>query len=513
MSNAHGPSNTLLNNKSPKFLLQLLMLPFTQCPMSLPLKRQLQLPKPEPKRKKTEHSVCEAEAQRPAEFWDNLSQIWLTKKALRELDRRNTHQRPHVIEPYRPITRQISAERRKNVVAYAPEFLSSCKPDCLDRVRRFARHGGPDLSDLRNFRQDRIPLYFKMPKRPLADTTPSSVTRSKRSSQSTGAYSLGFEQHLIDHFVYPHGYEYPDDRIPEKPSNWDQINNVLDQSRGSLSPSKFGDEEFRQFERANTYATSEKKITKIIESLEGGSDDRAIGGDYPFGNFRPLTDGTIPSAKPDHFHGSRPEELNGRIRDELNDTIIPSTAASRPMLPNYFLEIKTPDQSAAVAKRQACYDGALGARAMQSLQSFWVNPVYDNNAYTITSTYHDGTLKLYTSHPTAPSCPESQPEYFMTQLNGWNMTGNLKMFREGATAYRNARDWAKEKRKGFIEAANTRFLEPKPQSVPSSLSGGTITSTVEVAVIDSDISTNSDETEYLDAQFSFKEFRNSKSAD
>jgi hypothetical protein len=27
--------------------------------------------------------------------------------------------------------------------------------------------------------------------------------------------------------------------------------------------------------------------------------------------------------------------------------------------------------------------------------------VYDGNAYTITSTYHDGQLKMYTTHPTA----------------------------------------------------------------------------------------------------------------
>ena len=44
----------------------------------------------------------------------------------------------------------------------------------------------------------------------------------------------------------------------------------------------------------------------------------------------------------------------------------------------------------------------------------------------------------------------------MTQINTWAMTGNVEAFRQGATAFRNARDWAKEKRDEFIDAANVR---------------------------------------------------------
>jgi hypothetical protein len=70
-----------------------------------------------------------------------------------------------------------------------------------------------------------------------------------------------------------------------------------------------------------------------------------------------------------------------------------------PMTPNFFLAAKGPDRSLTVARRQACYDDALRARGMHSLQSYGkAKLVYDNNAYTITSTYHGGTLKMYTSH-------------------------------------------------------------------------------------------------------------------
>jgi hypothetical protein len=62
-------------------------------------------------------------------------------------------------------------------------------------------------------------------------------------------------------------------------------------------------------------------------------------------------------------------------------------------MPNFFLEAKGPDGSLAVARRQACYDGALGARGIHSLQSFGTSkPVYDNNAYTIESIYHGRLL-------------------------------------------------------------------------------------------------------------------------
>ena len=47
------------------------------------------------------------------------------------------------------------------------------------------------------------------------------------------------------------------------------------------------------------------------------------------------------------------------------------------------------------------------------------------------------------------------------------MTSNPDSFRKGATAFRNARDWAQEQRDGFISAANERarvlYAEPPPE--------------------------------------------------
>ena len=201
-----------------------------------------------------------------------------------------------------------------------------------------------------------------------------------------------------------------------------------------------------------------------------------------FGNLEPLTHGNLVDAKPDFYDGARPAQIDLRTREELGSYITPATQGQAPALPNLFFEAKGPDGSAAVAKRQACFDGALGARGIHQLRSFEADPTlaYDDNAYTITSTYHDGQLKIYTVHPTQSTNPEHPPEYHMTQLGGWALTGSYDQFRQGTSAFRNARDWAEEQRDGFIAAANGRVigipkdtstLEPSTHSMSQSTIG------------------------------------------
>jgi hypothetical protein len=132
-----------------------------------------------------------------------------------------------------------------------------------------------------------------------------------------------------------------------------------------------------------------------------------------------------------------------------------------------------------MARRQACFDGALGARGIHQLQPFEADPTlaYDNKAYTITSTYNDGQLNLYTVHPTQSPDPNDSPKYHMTQLRSFAMTDAAERFREGARAFRNARDWAKAQRDELIAVANSRVtdtpgetstLEPSTYSISQS---------------------------------------------
>ena len=176
-------------------------------------------------------------------------------------------------------------------------------------------------------------------------------------------------------------------------------------------------------------------------------------------------------AKPDFYDGSRPVEFKKEVREGLGPYIIPSTNTAAPCLPNFFMEAKGPKGSSEVCKRQALYDGVLSARGVHELRSY-IDPEtsYDDNAYTIASTYHGGSgaLKLYTTHCTRSTDSNRDYEFHMTQLRGWDMTDNLDTFRQGAGALRNAREWAKEKREEFIAAANGKLPDAERSDLVSS---------------------------------------------
>jgi hypothetical protein len=76
---------------------------------------------PEPPTKHQKH------LRRPPGFWDNLSQVPLCRGALREFDRRTV----------RPIA------------THKPLVRSALKEDLVKQLKRYARHGGPDLRDIR----------------------------------------------------------------------------------------------------------------------------------------------------------------------------------------------------------------------------------------------------------------------------------------------------------------------------------------------------------------------------
>lgn len=92
-------------------------------------------------------------------FWDNLSNIWLTRNALRELNRRNNRfpreaESQRRRQPTRPLTRCVLAEWKQKEENWRPtqaveEVLQRCTSESLKGIKLLAKHGGPDLSDLR----------------------------------------------------------------------------------------------------------------------------------------------------------------------------------------------------------------------------------------------------------------------------------------------------------------------------------------------------------------------------
>lgn len=244
---------------------------------------------------------------------------------------------------------------------------------------------------------------------------------------------------------------------------------MLAQRRPSISLSISLEEVYEEFIQADIDVFKEDQgMESVLPIIKGKITNAKCGaGRVPFTNLNHLVDSKLVPGNSDLYYGARPEQLNRKIRDELSSQIIPSTQVDLPIVPNFFLAAKGPDGFISVAGRQACYDGALGARGIHSLQSYGQDePTYDNNAYTILSIYHGGTLKIYTSHLAQPNGPGSRPEYYMNQLDTFAMTGNANSFRQGLTAFRNARDWAKEQRDKAISQVNER-VNAKSQSQES----------------------------------------------
>jgi hypothetical protein len=284
------------------------------------------------------------------------------------------------------------------------------------------------------------------------------ITLETAGRENIGPYDRAFQQHLIDYGIFPHAYEFPDGRLPPKLENKGDILRALAQSRASLG--QFSNHDFRKFELAEAQAIKERDITtSVIPIIEGDIGDRkCLAGKIPFTNLEHLTDGTLVPASPDIFYGARPEQLHPQIRKVLNGRVVPSTQSDLPIAPNFFMEVKGKDGSAAVAQRQLFYDMALGERGQQALRSR--NPFhasYDNKTHTLGCLYLDGQLKIFATHAIQPPSPVGQPGFVVTQLGAFALTNDVDTFRRGAAAYRNGRDWAKKQRNDAIEQANERL--------------------------------------------------------
>lgn len=93
------------------------------------------------------------ESEYPPAFWDNLSKVDLTTRALRELNRRNNQAAPSPRTPGEHlrtrVPRRAQAEDCQSIHS-AAHFLRHCGTRALKDIKQFARRGGPDLSNLRS---------------------------------------------------------------------------------------------------------------------------------------------------------------------------------------------------------------------------------------------------------------------------------------------------------------------------------------------------------------------------
>ncbi|KAH9831037.1 hypothetical protein Tdes44962_MAKER08971 [Teratosphaeria destructans] len=404
-------------------------------------------------------------------FWDSLSKVPLTRGALRELERRAAQEeRAH---HHRVGKEASSPQAAQEKTSREHGFL--LRSD-VNRIRRYASHGGPDLRSLRAFSHHHHHHHHHNSSSSGSSGSSSSSMSTKRSRSSrsrssksttstknTSPYSAEFEQMLIDRGVYPDGYgatqddEEEDEHEPaNQPNNMDEIKEMLTRRRASLSPSRWTNTHFRAFKRASYNACNETgAMNSILPHIVGSESGHFSAMDVPFNNLQKVHDG-LTTPKPDKYYGARPADIHSDVRRDLNRYIIPSTSTTLPAAPNAFFVGKGCGGRADVARRQAMYDGALGACAMHRLQTYGrATSHFDGNAYTVTSSYHPGTgtLQIYTTHPQRAT-NGTNPEYFTTRIGAYVLDNDAEDFRRGARAYRNTRDWAKRQRDQFIAHAN-----------------------------------------------------------
>lgn len=270
-------------------------------------------------------------------------------------------------------------------------------------------------------------------------------------------YSAEVEQKLIDRGVFPYAYDFADGRGPPEPNNVQELRNALSRRRSSLSSTAFSEDALEEFKYNNHRARWERAAMADVLSVICGLNEKhhySSEGDS-FSHLRRF-DPAISLPSPDRYYGARPEQVHSSVRRDLDVYIIPSRRPGLPAAPSFFFESMN-SVSGIVERRRAMYDGAVGARGIWHLQNYGnAVPVYDGNAYTIAVTYLDGVLRFFATHPR--ESVTGGTEYISTLLNGYYMTGELETFRQGAAAYRNAREWAQEQRDHIIANANAAAL-------------------------------------------------------
>lgn len=426
---------------------------------------------------------------RTSRFWDDLSHVPLVKAALRELDRRN--KAALAACAYR------HGEREAGI-------------NCGDTggLQRFARQGGPDLTDLRGIRAGDMPprddddqrsrnsrggirkSKGRARARGRREITSQSgrsesinatqTLRSSHKSKTSSPYDTAFKQQLLDWKVYPDDYYHETGEPPPSPANLGEITTTLcNTSRSSLEPEASIYEKFLEFRKAYDLATSEEAASRTLDTIEGVtlalSSSHIKRGPVKLTNLLPLLPENFTPGNPDRTYGARPEKLDQslRSRGEFQQLILP-TAAQDVLCPNFVVHVKGPAGNPSTAKTQAVYDGALAARGMEALWAFGHEHDYVPNARTITCTFADGVLRMYTihirsrsqtstqllqrlqqMHQQAPSAPKDI-EYITSLIGSWLVRDRPDEFLRGATAFRNGLEWARQQRDEAIARANSR---------------------------------------------------------
>ncbi|KAI0546838.1 hypothetical protein F4679DRAFT_587056 [Xylaria curta] len=401
------------------------------------------------KKVKSSHQNQRQPSNFPPEVYDRFPKIWLTRRVLRELDRRNCDRFPRPLAAQKQPIKKVAQAVRKPSLG----------------LSRFARRGGPNLCDPRG-----VLLFYcflnillSSTNEPLQCLDPTDATwtmassstpvpRSRPTAKSgrASAYDANFFQVCRDHCIYSCKYKFLDSSRAPEPANLDEIRQALKSGEFPL-PSE-GDH--TRYEESNYFMAEATVMRAVIPFLTPVIPGAPNNGDTLFNNLTSLTRNETVTPKPDHYEGVHPDTVDKTIRDKLFNIIVP-TKSSSIMVPNFFLEAKDPTGTKMVSDGQAMLDGAHGARLMHALQNYDIaNPVYDDKAYTFSATLVDDILRLY-AHHVATAAPGEQPHYYISLIDTHNLI-NQESYSQAVRALGNLWVQARDFRDHFIKVANAR---------------------------------------------------------
>ncbi|KXS97902.1 hypothetical protein AC579_402 [Pseudocercospora musae] len=245
-----------------------------------------------------------------------------------------------------------------------------------------------------------------------------------------------------------------------KPDNYDDIMRRMAQPRPSLSPSRCLDSVYQEYLAAHDTSTNESAIAeKVVAPFFAPASKYTSGRNTTFSELKPITATPIPKPKPDLFIGEHRGTLHPDALKACRDTVVPTKAVHNPVLVNHTLEAKGPYGTGACARTQVTYNGAVGARAMESLQSYATPdvPYPDGRAQTFGASYTDGSMSFYSTH--SRSAPWGGGRAYHTyRLAAVATVNSPDDLRKGMTYWRNQMEMAAEERVNLVDRANARAL-------------------------------------------------------
>lgn len=229
--------------------------------------------------------------------------------------------------------------------------------------------------------------------------------------------------------------------------------------RGSMSPSQGYDLEakYDEFVAAVESSNNEETVSvvAVIPYLLKPEWRTEYQLNTALSDLAPITDRSIPATKPEIQWGADRADLAKPAREACAPHIVPNQ--KRLILVNHTCETKGKSDSAAVARTQIQYNGAIGARGMDKLRYF-AKPVpstLDTVARTHGTTFSNGTVVAYATH-SERSGNGNDRAYYTERIAGEYALGSSSQFRAAASLVRNQRDVALEDRRVAIEDANHR---------------------------------------------------------